>query len=141
MFTPSPQQREVLGLPDEEKPFAPHEFVPLLGRAQLIHDIHAGIAASKKDANWRTHRTDAGVAESVVVGVLTKVVELGGEYDAALYAAAVGEDQVVPIEYEWQEAANDLSPILLAHHSMAAARRIYEVRQAQEQAENPLSVA
>jgi hypothetical protein len=133
-FTTTVEQQGALGLPAVPATYPPQEFVKLIGLAQLAHDTYADSAAAKNRKKDRLQdRIAAGVAESVVVGVLNKVVELGIDYDAAVQAPHEYAEPSTPADYEPQEMTMAFSPNMLVHYQQAAARQIEVVRQAQEQ--------
>ncbi|MDB5181440.1 MAG: hypothetical protein JWP13_203 [Candidatus Saccharibacteria bacterium] len=131
-FATTEDQQKVLGLPATPAFYAPHEFTELAGRAMLVHNVHAETAETIKGKDRREHLTNAGIAQSVVVGVLRKVVELGGEYDAIVQAPRPMVEQPRVVDYEPKDMPVEFSMNVLVHYNMAAARRIQEVRQAQE---------
>lgn len=129
-FITTELQQQALGLPIVPTAYQPHDFVKLAGRADLAHYMHKERAEAEKRSRRIDEKMQAGVAESVLVGILNKVVELGDDYDAAISVPRTLESA----ENEGNptiEFTETFSPMLLEHFSMAASRRIEEVRAAQ----------
>jgi hypothetical protein len=134
-FSISQEQQGVLGRAlsmSTPTVIRPHEFVQLLGQAQLAHDMYAQSAESQRGKERRADRANAGIAQSVVVGVLNKVAELGNVYDVAVQTPLSAQELPMSEDYAPFEMPAMFTPSLRCHYNMAAARMIDTVREAQK---------
>jgi hypothetical protein len=77
VYTVNAEQHDKLGLPARDTNYTPDDFVNLLARAQYVHDVLADKAIDEERSDQLRSKAAAGIAQSVAVGVMNRVVANG----------------------------------------------------------------